>query len=363
VDLRQVDQDLAGIRTRSIGLLLAQVLLISLLIFFLTRRFVQLPILKLIDGTKAVSALDLDRSIEIHSPRELQALANSFNDMRERLKKALDENAKFTHNLESMVEERTRQLQLAEQKLIRSDRLASLGQLAATVAHEINNPVAGLLNLGTLMQRVVKADGLPPERVEEFRSYLDLVVTETSRVGRIVSDLLAFSRQAPPHRGEVALNNIVRNAVSVLSHKLELSNTGISLDLQEDLPTVLADGSQLQQVFVNLLFNASEAMPDGGTVHVSTRGLHDRKAVVLAVSDTGTGIHQENLSRIFDPFFTTKEEGKGVGLGLAVVYGIVRSHGGDIEVDSQVDRGTSFRVTLPLEGYEAGAAAKTEARA
>lgn len=353
LDLRQVDHDLAGIRVRTILLGIAQVSLLALFVFYFTRRFVQIPILKLIDGAKAVSALDLDRSIEIHSSSELQALASSFNDMRERLKKAVEENARFTQNLEAMVQERTQQLQLAEKKLIRSDRLASLGQLAATVAHEINNPVAGVLNLGTLMQRILTPEGIPPHRIQEFMSYLDLVVIETARVGRIVSDLLSFSRQAPPDRRAVDLNEIVRNAISLFGHKLELSNTQVGLDLKEGLPTVLADGSQVQQVVVNLLFNAVESMPEGGKVSVSTRDLVEKKAVLLEVRDTGAGIQEESLSRIFDPFFTTKEEGKGVGLGLAVVYGIVRSHGGDIEVDSQIDIGTTFRVTLPQGSREA----------
>ena len=355
LDLRQVDRDLANIRTRTILLVIAQVSLLALFIFCFTRWFVQAPILKLIEGTKAVSALNLDRAIEIHSSSELQALASSFNDMRERLKEALEKNARFTQNLETMVQERTQQLQMAKQKLIRSDRLASLGQLAATVAHEINNPVAGVLNLGRLMQRILTSNGIPPDRIQEFQSYLALVVTETSRVGRIVSDLLSFSRQAPPNRGSVKLNEIAHNTISLLRHKLELANTQVTLDLQEGLPTIFADASQIQQVFMNLLFNAAEAMPQGGKVSVSTRLLAEKDAVVLEVSDTGGGIHGQNLSKIFDPFFTTKEEGKGVGLGLAVVYGIVRSHGGDIEVDSQVNKGTTFRVTLPLGSPEASA--------
>ena len=375
LDLRQVDRDLADIRTRTILLGFAQVLLIALFIFTFTRRFVQVPILKLIEGTKAVSALDLDRSIEIDSSAEFQALASSFNDMRERLKKAAEENARFTRNLETMVaeenakfiqslettvQERTRQLQLAEQRLIRSDRLASLGQLAATVAHEINNPVAGVLNLGTLMQRIVTRDGIPPDRIEEFQSYLDLVVAETSRVGRVVSDLLSFSRQVPPHRGPIDLNEVVRNTVSLLNHKFELSGAKAELDLQEDLLEVFADGSQMQQVLVNLLSNAVESVQQGGVVSVSTRGLSEKQAVALEVRDTGAGIRGEDLSKIFDPFFTTKGEGKGVGLGLAVVYGIVHSHGGDIEVDSQVNQGTTFRVTLPTGAQGAAVGLREE---
>jgi two-component system, NtrC family, sensor kinase len=347
LDMRQVDQDLADIRKRTILLGVAQVLLFTLLVFVFTRKFVQTPIEKLIEGTKAVSELDLDRPIEIDSSTELQALAMSFNRMRERLKQALEDNAEFTNNLETRAEVRTQQLQVAELELIRSDRLSSLGQLAATVAHEINNPVGGMLNLGMLMQRILGQNGVPQDRIKEFRSYLDLMVTETSRVGRIVTDLLAFSRQAPSQQAPVDLNEIIRRSVTLMGHRLALTGARAELDLKDDLPRVHADGSQVQQVFINLLFNAAESMQQGGTVKVSTWAKPETATAVLEVSDTGSGITEENLTKVFDPFFTTKEEGKGVGLGLAVAYGIVQSHGGDIEVSSQLNEGTTFRVTLP----------------
>jgi signal transduction histidine kinase len=152
----------------------------------------------------------------------------------------------------------------------------------------------------------------------------------------------------------------VRSTVSLLGHRFELANATVELDLREGLPRIQADGSQLQQVLVNLLSNAEEAMPMGGILSVATRDLADKGAVSLEVRDTGAGIREGDLSRIFDPFYTTKGEAKGVGLGLAVVYGIVRSHAGDIEVDSQVGRGTVFRITLPVGGQEAAAGCEQE---
>jgi signal transduction histidine kinase len=272
--------------------------------------------------------------------------------MRERLQAALEEINQFTQGLESMVAERTEQLNVAHQKLLQTDRLASLGQLSASVAHEINNPLSGVLNLSMLMQRILKDEGIPGERLEEFKKYLAQVVNETARVGRIVSDLLAFSRRSKPQRTQTDLNAIVKTTLSLLAHKLKLGNVDVRLDLAAGLPTVLCDSSQMQQVVINLLMNGAEATHNkgSGTIFITTRVGPREESVIFQVRDTGDGIAPEILPKIFDPFFTTKGDGKGVGLGLAVVYGIVNAHGGDIEVESKVGEGTTFTVRLPLAG-------------
>jgi two-component system NtrC family sensor kinase len=352
LNLSRVDQEMNSIRYRTLLLTVFEVGLLSLLIVYFTRHFVEIPIRRLGDATKAISAMQLDEPITIRSSEELDELARSFNLMRERLKAAMAENADFTQHLEAKVAERTAQLKVAHQKLIQSDRLASLGQLAASVAHEINNPVSGVLNLSMLMQRVLKDDGIPPGRIEEFRRYLSQVSTETARVGRIVSDLLSFSRRSKPQSTMADINGIVRTTVSLVSHKLELANIEVALDLAERLPGLRCDASQIQQVVMNLVMNGAESIKGPGRLTVTTRPTANLRAVTLEVTDTGTGIPEELVPRIFDPFFTTKEEGKGVGLGLAVVYGIVEAHGGDIEVDSTVGRGSTFRVILPIERSE-----------
>jgi len=232
---------------------------------------------------------------------------------------------------------------------VQTDRLASLGQLSASVAHEINNPVSGVLNLAMLLQRMVKDDGVPRERLEEFRKYLGQIVSETGRVGRIVSDLLAFSRRSKPQRAPADLNKIVRTTLSLVQHKMKLSNVETESLLAEGLPMVPCDPSQIQQVVLNLLLNAAEATHGRSERRVSIATECAAGELRLTVSDNGEGIPQENLSKIFDPFFTTKSEGKGVGLGLAVSYGIIQAHGGDIEVRSQPGQGAAFIVSLPLE--------------
>ena len=321
-------------------------------VILFTRRFVATPIRQLIKGTKAVSAMDLDQHIAISErSQELDELVDSFNRMRERLKLAVSELNDMQQTLESKVEERTQQLQTAQRKLVQSDRLASLGQLAASVAHEINNPVSGVLNLSMLLERLMAGGSYPPGREAEFRKYLGLISTETARVGRIVSDLLSFSRRSKPQRAPADLNKLIRTTANLAQHKLKLLSTEIVLDLQETLPQIECDSSQMQQVVLNLVLNGAQAMQPkgGGTLTVRTRLVDQGADVELSVRDTGEGIAPENLSKIFDPFFTTKADGKGVGLGLAVLYGIVKAHDGEVEVTSQRNIGTTFTITLPLK--------------
>src|SRR5246127_2359375 len=223
-------------------------------VILFTRRFVATPIQQLIEGTKAVSAMELDRPIKItRRSQEIDELVDSFNRMRERLKLAVAELNDMQQTLESKVDERTRQLQVAQRKLSQSDRLATLGQLAASVAHEINNPVSGVLNLSMLLERLMAKGEYPPGREAEFRKYLSLISIETARVGRIVSDLLAFSRRSKPQRAPADLNRIVKTTLSLVQHKLKLSNVEVETTLHEDLPASLCDAQQIQQVVLNLL--------------------------------------------------------------------------------------------------------------
>jgi two-component system NtrC family sensor kinase len=323
-------------------------------VILFTRRFVATPIQGLIAGTKAVSAMELDQPLDIGNARgtqELDELVDSFNRMRERLKLAVAELNDMQQTLEQKVDERTQQLKAAQRKLVQTERLATLGQLAASVAHEINNPVSGVLNLSMLLERLMASGNYPPGREAEFRKYLGLISTETARVGRIVSDLLAFSRRSKPQRAPADLNKLVRSTIGLTEHKLKLISAEVLLDLQEDLPLVECDSSQMQQVILNLVLNGAQAMQPrgGGKLTIRTRLIPHEESVELSVEDNGEGIAPENLSKIFDPFFTTKAEGKGVGLGLAVLYGIVKAHEGEVEVVSQRNQGTTFTVTLPLK--------------
>jgi len=361
LDLDPVQQQTRAVTLETIISTVAVVIIGAAFVILFTRRFVATPIREVIEGTKALSAMQLDRPIEIlRRSQELDELVDSINRMRERLKVAVDELNEMQQTLESKVAERTQQLQAAHRKLLQADRLASLGQLAASVAHEINNPISGVLNLSTLLERLMASGEFPPGREAEFRKYLSQISAETTRVGRIVTDLLAFSRRSKPQRVPGDLNKLVRSTLRLVGHKLKLMNAETSPELQENLPLVECDPSQIQQVILNLILNAAQAMhlQGGGKLTIRTRLLPDGDNVELCVRDTGEGIAPENLSKIFDPFFTTKAEGKGVGLGLAVLYGIVKAHDGEVEVTSQRNQGSSFSVILPLKARSAAAEEK-----
>jgi PAS domain S-box-containing protein len=252
--------------------------------------------------------------------------------------------------LERMVEERTRQLQDTHAKLLHQDKMASLGKLAASVVHEINNPIAGILNLALLMKRILKEEGGLFKRVEPFDRYLSLMETETRRISRIVSNLLTFSRQSKMELGSQDINQLIERTLVLNDNLLKISNVKINKELDQALPNVIGSADQIQQVFMNMISNAAEAMEGkgGGVLTVKTWCGHAKKFIFIAFADDGVGISITNLDKLFEPFYTTKKKGKGVGLGLSVVYGIIKAHNGSITVDTEPGKGAKFTIQLPL---------------
>jgi two-component system NtrC family sensor kinase len=244
------------------------------------------------------------------------------------------------------IAEREEQLKEATQRQIsRSEKLASIGRLAAGIAHEINNPLTGVLMFAHLLQ---EKEGRDREDTED----LDVIVSETERVRDIVRSLLDFARQSPPSRELLDINSVVRDTLKLVHKQAERGDVAIDERLVDGLPPVLGDRNQLEQVVLNLSLNAIEAMPDGGRLSVSTRARNG--SVVVLVRDTGCGIKAENLDRVFDPFFTTKPAGEGTGLGLSVSYGTVRQHGGELTVESREGEGTTMTVVLPVHRDDGG---------
>ncbi|MGD2184750.1 MAG: ATP-binding protein [Desulfobacterales bacterium] len=261
------------------------------------------------------------------------------------------EEEEITRRLEQMVQERTRQLKETHKKLLHQDKMASLGKLSASVVHEINNPIAGILNLIMLMKRMVEEDTIGRREIDQFQRYLTLMDTETRRTSRIVSNLLAFSRQSKMELKRIGLNRLIEQTLFLNSNLLKIAGVKISMDLDPNLPDLVGSEDQLQQVFMNLVSNAAEAMESkgGGMLNIETRhALRDNKLVV-DFKDSGIGIPEENISKLFEPFFTTKKKGKGVGLGLSVAYGIIQEHGGSIYVNSTVGEGSTFHLKFPLK--------------
>ncbi len=239
----------------------------------------------------------------------------------------------------------TQEITTRNQRL-HDDKMTSLGKLSASVVHEINNPLTGILNFIKLMQRLLGKPTRGEEELEQLSTYLDLVYKETSRVSKAVSNLLVFSRKTRPEFKPLNLNALLGESISLTEYQMRLQDIKVERRFAANLLLVMADQGQMKQAFLNLLLNAIDAMPDGGTLTLTTRNGRGQ-SVVAQIADTGVGISKESLSNIFEPFYTTKQTGSSVGLGLSVVYGIVRDHKGSIKVDSTVGRGTVFTVKLP----------------
>ncbi len=233
-------------------------------------------------------------------------------------------------------------------RILQQDKMISLGRLAASVVHEINNPLSGILNYVRLMRRGVDKKQVDPERLEKFSRYLEIVDREISRCSHITGNLLAYTRKSPPSFETVSIKDLLEQSILLCSHKLELQKIVLSTDIPTILPKISGDFNQLQQCVLNLVFNAIDAMPGGGHLSVSAAYDPAEKSLILDVGDTGSGIKDKELPRIFEPFYTTKQEGYGVGLGLSTVKEIMQRHGGDVRVKSTGSSGTVFRLELPV---------------
>ena len=232
-------------------------------------------------------------------------------------------------------------------RLLHEHKMISLGRLSASVVHELNNPLAGILNYIRLMLKVMKRGSLDQKNQEKFQRHLTLVESETHRCSKIVSNLLAFSRKSELELSEMNISELLEKCILLSQHKLMLQNVEIEVDLNPEIPMVMGDFNQTQQCVINLIFNAIDAMLDGGTLTIISSFDPNRGMVEIRIEDTGCGIADEDLPHIFDPFYSTKTEGKGLGLGLSMVYGIIDRHKGTITVDSEVGKGTVFTISLP----------------
>jgi two-component system NtrC family sensor kinase len=338
LSLATVDGQLAQYQADLKWFLLGAIVFGSLAAIVFMWVFVYRPVKELIDGTHRVAGGDLDYRLAAGSDDELGDLAASFNKM-------TAEVAGVQAHIEEQVRRKTAELERVHKTLLSSEKMASIGKLAATVAHEINNPLFGILTYARLVLREVQKHEIPgrAELIEE----LETIERESKRCGDLVKNLLTFSRQAPSHREPNDLNTVVHRAVLLVKHKLDMQSIQLVESLAEDLPPVDCDGNQIQQVILVLMVNASEAMSRGGTHSVSTRFDAAAEQASVCVKDTGSGIPADVLPRIFDPFFTTKEDQNRTGLGLAVAHSIVEQHAGEISVCSTPGEGTEFQVILP----------------
>ncbi len=298
--------------------------LLSIGLSYLLSRSISVPVHKLVIASKELANGNLDAKVDITSNDEIGLLADAYNSMATALRERDEKLKEFTRK-----------------KFMESERLALIGQLAANVAHELNNPLQGIVTYSHLLLEKNSID-------DPTKQSLQKIVVQANRSRDIIRGLLDFSRQRKPDKTPSDINNLLQESVSFLENQALMHNVQIVMQLDKDLPFVVIDPSQVQRVFINMIVNAAEAMNGNGQITMSTRCDQVRKCIEIVFSDTGMGISEENLEKIFDPFFTTKETGHGVGLGLAISYGIIKEHGGTISVDSEVEKGTTFIVRLPI---------------
>lgn len=340
VSLEAMQNQLVQSRTWVIFLTIVMLLVISLLLSLFTQKVVNYPIQNLLRHTQQVAEGKLDSTIQSITKDELGELAASFNMMTTSLKKAHNELAEWNRTLEEKIVERTLENKQMHAQLARSDKLSSLGQMAAGIAHEINNPMTGILLYANL---IAEDKNFSPDLHDDIR----IVITETERCAAIVKKLLDFSRVTKPENRWSSLNEIIEAALSLLEHQTLFQNITVERNLQQNLPDIFGDAWQLEQVFINIILNAGQSIAEAGIIRITTGLTGDSKSIFAEVVDSGCGICADELNRIFDPFFTTKQEG-GTGLGLSVSYGIINNHGGSINVSSDVGSGTSITIMLPV---------------
>jgi two-component system NtrC family sensor kinase len=346
MSLADVDKDITTARSQVILFNILSILTLSAILVYALMTFVGRPVKELVLGTKKVAEGDLKYIIPITSEDEMGELAHSFNQMTEKLSKANEEILDWVRTLENKVEMRTRELKETQFQLLHTEKLAALGKIAATVAHEINNPLSGVFTYIKLMERKIEEGKDYSRDIGKFREYLSTMSREVQRTSAIVHNLLDLTRPKEPSRILIDLNSLLEESIQIVQNKIKLHDIRVDKRLSP-LPGAMADLSQIKQVFINLIINACEAMENGGTLTITSCHNEADQTQTFSFTDTGDGIPEEHLSNIFDPFFTTKE--KGTGLGLSVVYGIVTRHNGKIEVNSVIGKGTEITIVLPTD--------------
>jgi len=345
--LSRVDASMAEVRTgmfRVAAILAACVLFLA---WWSLSRIVLEPITALMEGTQQISTGNLEHRVLVAARDELGALAKSFNEMTDSIRTAQEENRRWSATLEQRVQEKSEELTAIHRRIVHVEKMTSLGRLSATVAHELNNPLSGILTYSKLLSRQLSRTNFASASPEDVLSELDIIIRETHRCGDIVKNLLLFSKKESGVFAYESLELIVGHAYLIVRHHLEMRDIRFVELKPHGNVELLCDAQQIQQALVALFVNAADAMADGGTLTVTYEADASGRRAVLSVSDTGIGIDSELLPRIFEPFYTTKEGGQGVGLGLAVVYGIIERHGGTISVDSSSGKGATFTMIFP----------------
>jgi two-component system, NtrC family, sensor kinase len=324
------------------------ILLASALILF-TRREIKKPLTELIKASVAVANGDKKIRVEVRPNQldDMRMVSGAFNDMLDNLQTATTELENWSQQLEYKVRKKTEELGTAQSELIHIERLASLGKLSSSVAHEINNPLSGILVYTKLVHKLLSNPDLTDAKKEVMLKHLKMIETETKRCGDIVKGLLDFSKKDQQDFEPRQLHEILRETYDLMSHPVKIANISFLTEFNAKSDLIYCSPNQIKQACVAMLVNATEAVTENGEIVVKTSN-PDQDTIKLEISDNGIGISAEDIPHIFEPFFSTKQQARGIGLGLPIVHGIIQSHKGKIQVKSEPGQGTTISITLPL---------------
>jgi len=324
------------------------IILIISLIFF-TRQKIKNPLNELLKASQSVSGGNKDTRLEIKPNQldDMRMLSVAFNEMLDNLQAATVELQNWSQQLEYKVQKKSEELGAAQNELIHIERIASLGKLSSSVAHEINNPLSGILVYTKLIYKQLSGPDMTPAKKEGVLKHLKLIESETKRCGEIVKGLLEFSRKEQEDFESKHLHKILQETFELMTHPIKIANIGFTNDFRAKYDLVFCSPNQLKQACVAILVNASEAVKENGEISISTSN-PDEDHIKIDINDTGIGIPEDDIPHIFEPFFSTKRETSGIGLGLAIVHGIIKSHNGKISVESELGKGTTITIILPL---------------
>ena len=350
LSLEKGDKSIIETRNKMIFFSAVLILLTALVKGGFIRKMIHNPIQKLNNATKEVANLNLDHKVDIDSQDELGNLAFSFNKMTYHLKEANEAIQDWSSQLENRVKEKTMELEKTQSRLIVAEKMAAMGELSAMVAHEINNPLSGILSYAKLSSRFLNQENIDSEIVESVKKNLTFISNETKRCGNIVKNLLIFARRTSGDYKEEHLNKIIEDSIQVIDHSARMKALSLTTELEGENDLLQCDAGGIQQIFVALIINSIDATSPGGKITVKTEYMKEKDQIRIIVTDNGKGIPEDAIPHIFEPFFSTKE--KSTGLGLSVVYGVVEQHNGTIDVASKVNQGTTFTITLPRASHK-----------
>lgn len=323
-------------------------LLVSFLILF-TRKKIKAPLNAIIRASVAIANGDTSTRLEIKSNQldDMRMVSMALNNMLDNLQAANNELQNWSQQLEYKVQKKSEELGAAQNELIHIERIASLGKLSLSVAHEINNPLSGILVYTKLVHKQLSNQDIDPIKKESILKHLKLIENETKRCGDIVKGLLDFSKNDQNDFEAMHLHEILRKTYDLMTHPMKIANINFLTDFSAESDLIFCSPNQIKQACVAILVNATEAITENGEIVIRTKN-PDQEKVVLEISDNGLGIATEDIPHIFEPFFSTKQNESGIGLGLAIVHGIIKSHKGKIDVRSEQGKGTTISITLPL---------------